>query len=328
MSSLRSTAYPLDGEIIDIGGSLINLTFVDDQLPKAFAGKGDFPKEVAYTTGMDKWNTIANKSYQTKDEMSIIKATADNVVQGLKFGTHIIDLGAANSRKFMPYVRAFINQGKECVYVALDLSHPSLVEHLAKAKAAFPEVKCIGLWGSFEQGDVYFKQTRPTARLFLSLGSIFFNDPDGMAKDRCVEFKGHLTADDRLIVGQDSPGADATTIHAAYLTKEYDAFFINYLQSLQDHAGIKGVNPLIDWDVRSKLNKAMHYFDVTANKNIYCRKFRINVPAGTVYQMFKSWKRDETEIHELTISVGLGIETLGKAQNSGMRQYLINASDK
>ncbi|KAF5604817.1 positive activator of transcription [Fusarium pseudocircinatum] len=53
MSSL-CTAYPTDGEVIDIGGSSINLTFVDDQLPKAFLGKGDFPKEVAYTTGMDK----------------------------------------------------------------------------------------------------------------------------------------------------------------------------------------------------------------------------------------------------------------------------------
>ncbi|KAJ4128061.1 hypothetical protein NW768_008345 [Fusarium equiseti] len=328
MPPLRSTAYPLDGEIIDIGGSLINLTFVDDQLPKAFAGKGDFPKEVAYTTGMDKWNAVANKSYQTKDEMFIIKATADKVVQGLKSGTHIIDLGAANSRKFMPYVRAFINQGKECVYVALDLSHASLVDHLTKAKAAFPEVKCIGLWGSFEQGDVYFKQTRPTARLFLSLGSIFFNAPDGMVKDRCVEFKGHLTVDDRLIVGQDGPDADANTTHAAYLTKEYDAFFTSYLQGLQDHAGIKGANPLTAWDVQSKLNKAMHYFDVTANQKVYCRKFGINIPAGTVYQMFKSWKRDEAEIHELTISVGLGIETLGKAPSSGMRQYLIKASSQ
>lgn len=214
-----------------------------------------------------------------------------------------------------------------CVYVALDLSHASLVEHLAKAKATFPGVKCIGLWGSFEQGDVYFKKTRPIARLFLSLGSIFYNAPDGMAKDRCIEFKGHLTAHDRLIVGQDGPtGTETSNSHAAYQTTEYDAFFTNYLQGLQDHAGIKGANPKLAWTVQSKMSKAMHYFDVTANENMHCTKFDIKVAAGTVFQMFKSWKRYEAEIHELTNAVGLKIETLGKAENSGMRQYLIKVA--
>ncbi|KAF5538965.1 positive activator of transcription [Fusarium phyllophilum] len=327
MSSL-STAYPTDGEVIDIGGSSINLTFIDDQLPKAFLGKGDFPKEVAYTAGMDKWNKIADKSYQTSDEMSIIKATAKQVVQQLKSGTHIIDLGAANSKKFEPYVHEFIAQGKECVYVALDLSHASLVEHIAKAKATFPGVKCIGLWGSFEQGDKYFNQTRPTARLFLSLGSIFYNAPDSMAKDRCVEFKGHMTSVDRLIVGQDGPtGAEASQTHAAYNTVEYDAFFTTYLQGLQDHAGIVGANPKTAWTVESKLNKAMHYFDVIANHDMTCTEFGIEVAAGTVFKMFKSWKRYEGEIHQLTNAVGLKIETLGKAEGSGMRQYIIQAAE-
>ncbi|KAF5660129.1 hypothetical protein FHETE_9101 [Fusarium heterosporum] len=327
MSPYVSTAYPNDREIIDIGGSKINMTFVDDQLPKAFAGQGDFPKEVAYTTGMDKWNAIADKSYQTTDEISIIEATAYKVVQQMESGTHIIDLGAANSKKFEPYVRAFIAQGKECVYVPLDLSHASLQEHIARAKATFPNIKVIGLYGSFEQGDIYFKQTRPVARLFLSLGSIFYNAPDSMAEDRCVAFKGHFTAFDRLIVGQDGPTASsASQTHAAYQTAEYDAFFTNYLQGLQDHSGIIGVNPKLAWTVESKLNKSMHYFDVTANQSMTCTKFDIHVPAGTVFQMFKSWKRYENEIHDLTNQVGLEIETLGKAPNSGMRQYLIRAA--
>ncbi|KAM0298127.1 hypothetical protein HYE67_001167 [Fusarium culmorum] len=326
MSSLSFTTQYVDSEVLDIGGSNINMTFVDNQLPKAFAGKGDFPKEVAYTTGMDKWNAIADKSYQTTDEMSIIEATAAKVINELESGTHIIDLGAANSKKFEPYVREFLAQGKECVYVALDLSRDSLVEHIAKAKATFPSVKCVGLWGSFEHGDAYFKQTRPIARLFLSLGSIFYNAPDGMAKDRCIEFKNHLTANDRLIVGQDGPtGAEASNSHAAYQTEEYDAFFTNYLQGLQDHAGIMGANPKLAWTVESKMSQAMHYFDVTANQDMLCEAFNIEVPAGTVYQMFKSWKRHAAEIHHLTNSVGLKIETLGKAKNSGMRQYIIKA---
>ncbi|KAK7409150.1 hypothetical protein QQX98_008643 [Neonectria punicea] len=228
---------PKDREIIDIGGSQLNLTF-KDQLLKAFVCKADFPKEVAYTTGMDKWVDIADRSYQTSDEMSIIEATAEEVVSQLPSGTKIIDLGAANSRKFEPYAREFLKQGKTCVYVPLDICRSSLVDQVDRAKARFPSIQCVGLWGSFQNGDAYFNQI-PAGRLFLSLGSIFYNAPDEMCKDRCQEFRRHLSVFDRLVVGQDGPtGTESAKSHASYNTKEYAAFFIRYLEGLQSHAGI------------------------------------------------------------------------------------------
>jgi uncharacterized SAM-dependent methyltransferase len=324
--NLLATAYLFDGEIIEISGSSIFPIFIDEQLPKALSGKGDFPKEMADTTGMDKWNGIADQSYQTTDEMSIIEATAKKVVEQMPCGTHIIDLGGANSMKFEPYVRAFIAQGKKCVYVALDLDRDSLVEQVAKAKASFPDVKCIGLYGSFEDGVTYLKNTRPLARLILSFGSFFYNAPDYKVKNRCIDFRHHLSGWDRLIVGQDGPtGAEASQIRTAYNTAEYDAFFTNYLQGLQDQAGILNTDSNVAWTAESKLDQAMHYFDVTANQDMVCTKYGINVHAGTVFQMFKSWKRYENEIHKLTNETGLTIETLSKAENSGMRQYIISA---
>ncbi|KAF4948722.1 hypothetical protein FSARC_13658 [Fusarium sarcochroum] len=326
MSTLSTKAWaPANREIIDIGGSKLDMTF-DTQLPEAFKNNGYFPKEVAYTTGMTKWFEIANTSYQTTDELTIIKATAAGVVSDMPAsGGIIIDLGAANSKKFEPYVQAFIAQGKACTYVALDICRSSLVEHVNKAAANFPGVKCVGLWGNFQQGDAYFS-TLPPARIFLSLGSIFCNAPDDMCVDRCIEFRKHLSSSpsDRLIVGQDGPsGTESASTHQAYNTKAYDDFFISYLEGIQGHTGIVA-DAKKAWTYESKLDKSMHFFKVIAQQEMVCTRYNnFVVKAGTVYTMFPSWKRGETEIHDITNKEGLNIKTLGKAPNSGMRQYLI-----
>ncbi|RKL35935.1 hypothetical protein BFJ70_g7493 [Fusarium oxysporum] len=305
MSPLYTKSWtPAHKEIIDIGGSTLDDTF-DSQLPSAFKGVGYFPKEVAYTTGMHHWCEIADNSYQTTDELDIIKSTASDVVNDMPAtGAVIIDLGAANSRKFVPYVQAFIEQGKPCIYVALDLCKESLTNHVNKSAANFPQITCIGLWGNFIQGDKYFA-TLPNPRIFFSLsisGSPY----------------------SKLIVGQDGPsGTEASSTHAAYQTKAYDAFFTSYLQGIQTHADIDA-NSTIAWTYESKLDNSMHYFEVVAQHDMVCHHYDdFLVKKGTVYTMFPSWKRGESEIREITKAQGLNIKTVGKAPNSGMRQYLI-----
>ncbi|KAF9761278.1 hypothetical protein IL306_003878 [Fusarium sp. DS 682] len=324
--SISTQAWaPVNKTILDIGGSSLDTTF-DNQLPDAFKGKGYFPKEVAYTTGMKHWCEIADHSYQTTDELDIIKSTAMNIVADMPdTGSVIVDLGAANSRKFVPYVEAFIAQGKLCTYVALDICHASLKEHVNKAAAEFPQITCVGLWGNFIQGDKYFKEL-PNPRIFLSLGSIFFNAPDDMCVDRCDEFVKHLSGSPRskLIVGQDGPsGTEASSTHAAYQTKAYDTFFTAYLKGIQQHAGIVA-DATTAWTYESKLNHSMHYFEVVAQRDMICHRYdNYVVKSGTVYTMFPSWKRGEAEIHSIAQAQGLKIATLGKAPRSGMRQYLI-----
>ncbi|KAH7140865.1 hypothetical protein EDB81DRAFT_654893 [Dactylonectria macrodidyma] len=309
---------------LNIGGSEMPVTF-EEQLALAFAHKGDFPKEVAYTSGMDKWIDIANRSYQTSDELNIIKATAAEIVSQLPSGTKIIDLGAADSKKFAPYVHEFLKQGKTCTYVPLDISLNGLVDQVDRAKNMFPDVKCVGIWGSFKQADAYFDQI-PPARLFLSLGSIFYNAPDEMCKERCQEFVRHLAPSDRLIIGQDGPsGAQSAKSREAYNTKEYDAFFNRYLESIQIHSGIDA-DAKKAWTYKSKMEKTMHYFEVVAQHDMVCTHFdNFLVKAGTTFKMFKSWKRGEVDIHQITEKENLAIQTIGKAPNSGMYQYLVQA---
>ena len=135
---------PQEPRIIDIGGSRLDITF-ERQLSEAFKNQGDFPKEVAYTTGMTKWNVIADGSYQTTDELEIIHNTAAAVVADLPNNSWIIDLGAANSNKYEPYARAFVDQGKTFGYIALDLSHDSIVGQMTRFMRKFPGSQCVGL---------------------------------------------------------------------------------------------------------------------------------------------------------------------------------------
>lgn len=309
-------------DILDIGGSRLTTTY-DDQLPKAFAHQADFPKEIAYTKGMDKWNDIADSSYQTTDEIDIIKATARTVVSQMPDNTTIIDLGAANSTKYEHYISEFIKQGKTVSYVPLDLDHDSLKAQIGRVKSKFPHVKSYGLWGSFHDGDAHYVNiTGP--RLFLSMGSIFYNGPDDVVIDRCQQFRKHLRTHDRLIVGQDSPAEAGSNTHNSYGTKQYDAFFTTYLGSIQEAAGIIE-DPKTAWIVESLMEKNMHFFAVTANKDMVCKNFdNFEVSAGTTYRMFPSWKFTEADIHAITKREGLEIVTLGKAQNSGMRQYMVS----
>lgn len=65
----------MDQLTVDIGGGAFTMDF-ESQLRAAFAHKGDFPKELAYTSNMDKWAKVADGSYQTSHEISIIEATA------------------------------------------------------------------------------------------------------------------------------------------------------------------------------------------------------------------------------------------------------------
>ncbi|KAL6853098.1 hypothetical protein ACO1O0_007651 [Amphichorda felina] len=316
---------PKDGPpITDIGGSRIDMT-LGHQLPLAFQAQGDFPKEVAYTAGMEKWFDIAGTSYQTAHELEIIEQTAHHVVSEMSDGTTIIDLGAANSTKYEAYVRAFLEQGKTCTYVALDIEHKSLVEQICRAQNRFPEIQCFGLWGSFEDGDRFYKQISGP-RLFLSLGSIFFNAPDDICDDRCNEFHRHMGPGDRLIVGQDGPsGAHGAQSHASYQTEAYSAFITQYLKSVQQLAGVDA-DPKKTWSVQSKMDLSKHWFEVTTLKPLTLLNFdNYEVKAGTSYTIFPSWKRGEEEIHEVATGQDLAIRTLGKADKSGMRQYIIQS---
>lgn len=327
---MSTTWNPTGAEIIDVGGSQIKSS-IDEDLKAAFKGEGSFfPKELAYSDeGMRLWNQISAGSYQTSDELALIKATAAEVVALLPSGTTLIDLGSASSLKYIDYVAEFRKQGKRCYYVPLDLNRESLLAQVQSAKATFPGLAAVGLWGNFEQGDRFYDQI-PAPRCYLSMGSIFFNAPVKMANKRCAELRTHLSPACMMIVGQDGPSgeADQTRAHAAYGTPAYVEFLNHYLRAVAERAGIKEIpknaDPRQYWDIESKSIASKHMFLATTKIPMVCTKFgNLKIPAGKTFEMFPSWKPSPEAIANIASENGLYIRILGKAPNSGMRQFLL-----
>ncbi|KAF7559447.1 hypothetical protein G7046_g4687 [Stylonectria norvegica] len=309
-----------DREIVDIGGKHMAQTLAK-QVSDAFLVEGcPFPKELAYTVGMDEWTEIAKDSHQTTDEMDIIKSTCKAIVEDLPSNTYIIDLGAADSRKYEPYVQEFIRQRKTCTYVPLDINKESLEAQIKRAKEKFPQLPCVGLWGNFKNGDDWYHNIS-SPRLFLSCGSIFFNAPDEIAKKRCRKMKALLNPSDRLIVGQDAPAKEGGSAHDHYQTDKFGNFFYRCLEGVNKIAGIKA--PATVWNFESRMVKGKHYFLVTAKEHLICTNLNdFPISPGREYEMFPSWKLDETNIKEIANEEGLAIEKLDDSQST-MHQYRI-----
>jgi hypothetical protein len=217
------------------------------------------------------------------------------ILSELPTGTSIIDMGAANSTKYEPYIQEFIDQGKVCSYFPLDVSDNSLLRQVENAKDKFDDVETLGLWGDIKDGIDY--------------GSIFYNAPLKICTDRAKDFAELLGPADRLFIGQDSPppsSGDLTAISSPYTTPEYNAFIIKYLEAIQEIAGMKA-DPNEAWTVDHDAKTTMHCFQVVATQDLVCTNM------------------DDYLIKEGRSNAGLEIDTLGKAEHSGMYQYLIRS---
>ncbi|KAM5349749.1 hypothetical protein ACJ41O_006254 [Fusarium nematophilum] len=317
---------PKDLSIIEIGGRNLGYNF-DYEVPKAFASEGEFPNDFAFAKAMEPWHNVTDGLYQTSEEMGIIEATAKIVVTEMPSAI-IIDMGPAKSKKYVPYVRELLAQKKQCTYIALDLCRDSLDAQIKDAKARFPSIRCVGLWGNFLQGSAYCRHI-PGPRLFLSLGSSLFNCEEETYRKRCEEVRGLLSGFDRLVVGQDAPWsseAEKNKVHASYNTANFKAFISRYLDRLQAHVGIRA-DATTAWSVESKLTDKKHVFEVMATQDMVCDNIpnKFMVKKGTLYTIFPSWKRSESEMHAIAAEAGLSIRTIGMALGLGstMRQYLV-----
>jgi uncharacterized SAM-dependent methyltransferase len=283
---------------------------------------------------MEIWTEIAKDSYQTKHELEIINETAGDIVERFRTGATIIDLGAADSQKYVPFVKAFLRDGKICTYTPLDLNPVSLEKHVLSVRNSYTkdhQIPCVGLWGTFIHGDKYYHRIKGQ-RLFLSLGGIFFNAPEWMCHARLEEFDEQLRPGDVLLVGQDGPTsrADLDLADKAYKTEAYHRFVDNYLEVLGKRAGIEVVKHVREyWDVDSLSPPGKHYFKITARVDMVCTNLdNSKIKAGTSYEMFSSWKRTYEDIKRLVSKHDLDVTLHCKSPRSGMCQYLIQKKEK
>jgi uncharacterized SAM-dependent methyltransferase len=106
-------------------------------------------------------------------------------------------------RKVFPLLQKLDQQVKSVVYYGLDLSLPVLQEGIGKLNTTFKHVKCVGLWGTFDDALTWVERI-PGPRWFLSLGSILGNDFPEPAIQHLTRWSSLLGADDRMLIGMDA----------------------------------------------------------------------------------------------------------------------------
>ncbi|KAG9254192.1 uncharacterized protein F5Z01DRAFT_687814 [Emericellopsis atlantica] len=300
------------------------------QLPEAFRDKADFPHEIMHTTGMVSFHGLGDASCQAKDEIEIINKTAFDVVKRFPSGTAIVHLGAINSTLYAPYVEAFKTQKKSCVYLPLVSDLASLNTQVTRATETFPGMPNYGLYGTFEDGDDFFANIKVPC-LYLALGSRFYGVPDGLCLDRIHTFAQNFKHADALIISQEEPpqagAAPVSRGKDPYATPLYRKFVDTYLRALCAHAGIENARTCKDFRWKAKSDGGMHYFEMTTTRDMVCTAAAydgLTIEGGTVFKMFKTWKRDTGNVFEITLNADVNIETLGHADKMGTNLYLIH----
>ncbi|KAI6780622.1 uncharacterized protein J7T54_008541 [Emericellopsis cladophorae] len=299
------------------------------QLPQAFRDKANFPHEILHTTGMVSLHDLGDASCQAKGEFEVIAKTAFDVVKRFPSGTAIVHLGATNSNMYAPYVAAFKAQEKSCVYLPLVSDLPSLQAQVTRATEEFPGMPTYGLHGTCEEGDDFFANIKIPC-LYLYLGSRFYGVPDPLCLDRIHSFSQNFKRTDALIISQEEPPkTDAGPVSRGkdpYMTPLYRKFVDTYLRALCAHAGIENVRPGRDFPYKAKSEGGMHYFEMTTTRDMVCTAAGYDgftIETGTVFNMFKTWKRGAGNVVEITLDADVNIETLGHSDKMRMNLYLI-----
>ncbi|KJZ78613.1 hypothetical protein HIM_02004 [Hirsutella minnesotensis 3608] len=336
---------PCHGDVVDIGGSALHGN-VGKRLIRALTAahpphvKATLPDELLYDdTGLPIWNDIIStpEFYQTHDETTLLRNHGQEIVQRVKAGVTLIDLGAGDTRKVEHLLAAFEAARKPATYLALDISRASLEHNIAylvqRHSAPGSVVKCAGLWGTFQNGKDYVNGIR-SPRLLLSLGSVLCNDPWPDALNHLKFWVRTMRPDDVLLVGMDAHMLphDEAKIWAAYHSREdlYRRFFLNGFTHANKLAGEEWFRE-DDWHFGAELEReptTRHRFFLRARRDVPLPKLGCVIAAGEELDWFDSHKYDENGVQLMCSKAGLSVIDIWQAPGSEFRQYLLKIKDK
>ena len=122
----------------------------------------------------------------------------------------------SNLRKVSILLQA-LNKGiKDIDYYALDLSKPELERTLSAVDGAYEHVRCQGLFGTYDDGLAWMKQTANLARpkCILWMGSSIGNLGRTEAGDFLKRFSEVLRGQDSMLIGIDACQESEKVYHA------------------------------------------------------------------------------------------------------------------
>ncbi|KAG9303392.1 hypothetical protein G9A89_013718 [Geosiphon pyriformis] len=119
--------------------------------------------------------TYLEEYYLTNAEIDILTRKVDQIVEYVKNGSVIIELGAGSLRKTRLILNALARNKKEVTYYALDLIEDELKKSLSSLRE-ISNVTLIGLLGTYEEGMKFVSKLTPeTPKTIMWLGSSIGN---------------------------------------------------------------------------------------------------------------------------------------------------------
>ncbi|KAK1579758.1 histidine-specific methyltransferase [Colletotrichum navitas] len=353
MAHEQMATVPEHGSVLDIGGGKMESHILDDlrrilfaaaqNPPNGHAATPTMPDELLYDDkGLAIWADIifTPQFYQTRDEIVLFQRHSGELARDyIPDDATMIDLGAGDMRKVNYLLEELAHQGRRATYLALDISRRSLTTNLEALapRHAGGSVRMAGLWGDFTAGLAFAETVVATPRVFLSLGSVLFNDPWKKAVAALRDWAALMRPADLILAGMDGHDVSSAKVWDAY--HAHPDLFTRFF-----HNGLAHANALLgddifcpeDWDICAEVDAAekRHRFylrarrdvDVTAGMTTTTTKTTATLRRGLEVDWFDAHKRSEADVRGMCREAGLEVVKSWAAEGSEMRQYLIRVN--
>jgi L-histidine N-alpha-methyltransferase len=151
--------------------------------------------------------------YQTRTELSILRANAPDIMQGFEKGC-LIELGSGANWKVRTLLDAVMHSGtSDICYLPVDVSESALYKASQDLMRRYPGLKVTGMIADFTKRIATLPADRN--RLFLFFGSTIGNFDDKERSGLLKNVAALMTHEDRFLVGIDMI-KDAGILERAY----------------------------------------------------------------------------------------------------------------
>jgi uncharacterized SAM-dependent methyltransferase len=235
---------------------------------------------------------------------------------------------ARDTRKVAHLLAIFDRLDIPATYLALDISRDSLARGVGDIACRYDHIQCVGLWGSFNDMHLYLRHLDDRPRLFLSLGSVLFNDATEKAVKSLRTWAKRLRDQDMILAGMDGHRApeDYSKLMASYHGKGgedlWNRFWKNGFKRLNMIVGSK-LFRLEDWEVHGKIQNSptegvSHQFTFEARRNVAMDVLGIKFAKGEKFDWFDAHKNGEDQVRQMCDEVGLEVVKVWKKPGSRM----------
>ncbi|GJC96671.1 DUF323 domain-containing protein [Colletotrichum higginsianum] len=163
-------------------------------------------------------------------------------------------------------------------------------------------------------------------RVFLSLGSVLFNDPWKKAVASLRDWAALMRPGDLILAGMDGHDVTSDKVWDAY--HSHPALFESFFYNGFAHANALLGEPIFrprDWDICAEIeeDEKRHRFFVKAKRDVVSETQGTTLRAGLEIDWFDAHKRSERDVRKMCAEAGLEVVKSWAIDGSDMRQYLI-----